>query len=573
MVKKVLLFCVLSFLISLSANSQAEQPWLKYPQIPELSGEKIRLFTDRNIYCVNENIYFTAEYSFLDEHDTLSWSSVLYVELIRWNGNKLAQMKLKLTRPSTSGILKIPGNILSGNYYLRAYTKWMRNFSPYEYAYLPVKIINPFRSATDEGTAEKSTMTGRETPGMLRTIPINGVGCTIDKNEYKPGENAEVGLFIKDRRLTGFDRYCVSVVKTGAVDTAAQLYKPGSSPPQKNPTRLEYLPEIRGLTISGEIIDIITRLPAKEVVVSLSETQHGEQFAIYRTNDRGRFVFQLPDMQGQHDFFIQTDMPSEIHIDHGFCSQPVILPFIAFGLNKVETDLVREMVINQQISERYISEKDTVADSQHKKSEPLVFYGNKKVVYNAEKYIELPNIEEFVYEIIMEATIINDKGKTPFISMRREDFLHHLPLVLMDNVQVNNDDQLLNTPLNRIERVEVINMDYLVGGTKYGGIMSFYSINKDFAGLDLNKNGMFFTYELFSETDQVYDFLRKTPDPRIPDRRNLLYWNPDIQLSPDEKTTISFSVPDCKGDYVVYIRGKNYPDEPGIYGTCYFTVN
>lgn len=540
--------------------------------MPEVSGEKIRLFTDRNIYCVNEKICFTAEYSCIDELDTLSWSTVLYLELIRWNGDKLAQMKLKLTRPSTSGNLIIPGNILSGNYYLRAYTKWMRNFSAYDYTYLPVRIINPFRSATDEGPPEGSAFNSRGISGAVRTTPIEGVGCTIDKNEYMPGENAEVGLSLNDRRLAGFDRYCISVVKTGAIDTAVHSYQPRSGSPHENPSRPEYLPEIRGLTISGEIIDIKTSLPAKGAGVSLSETRHGEQFAVYRTNERGRFVFPLPDMQGQHDFFIQADIASDIHIDNGFCNQPVILPFMAFSLSRAETEFVREMVINQQISERYFSEKDMVGESQLNKPEPLVFYGSKKEVYNAEKYIELPNIEEFVYEIIIEATIINEKGKTPFISMRREDFLHHRPLVLMDNVLVNNDDRLLNIPLNRIERVEVINMDYLVGGSKYEGIISFYSRNRDFAGLDLNKNSMFFTYELFSETEPYYDFTGKTSDPRIPDRRNLLYWNPDIQISPYGKTTFSFLIPDCKGDYIIYIRGKNNPDESEIYGTCHFTV-
>ncbi len=571
--KRVVLSCALFSLVALALSGQTGQFGMKYSQLPAISGETIRLFTDRNIYCVKEKICFTAEYFCIDELDTLSWSNVLYVELIRWNGNMLARMKLKLVRPATSGSMEIPGNMPSGNYYLRAYTKWMRNYSAQDYAYLPVKIVNPFRSETDEGPAEKPTATESVTLNPGQKILINGISCTPGKNEYKPGEKAEVEIQINDTELINFDRYCITVVKVGAIDATIKSYGPGSASPAYNLPYIEYLPEIRGITISGEVIDNSTKLPAKEAIVSLSETRHGEHFAVYRTNDRGRFVFSLPDMQGQHDFFIQAENPSEILIDHDFCSQPVKLPYIAFSLNKDETGFVKEMVINQQLSERYLSDKDTLTGSQHTKTEPLVFYGSRKSVYYTDKYIELPNIEEFVSEIIMGAIIINEKGKTSFIGMRRPDYAYYMPLILMDNIQVNNDERLLKTPLNRIERVEAINMNYVVGGKVYNGIMSFYSRNKDLAGLDLSRNSMFFTYELFSDTDPGYDFHNRPSDSRVPDRRNLLYWNPDIHLSPDEKTTISFFTSDCTGDYVIYIRGKNSLDDCEIYGKCYFSVN
>jgi len=129
MMKKVFLFYVFSFLINFTICCQTAQSGITLSKTSAVSGETIRLFTDQNIYCVNEKIYFTAEYSCANELDSLAWSNVLYVELIKWNGNKLVQMKLNLTRPETSGVIIIPGNLLSGNYYLRAYTKWMRNFS------------------------------------------------------------------------------------------------------------------------------------------------------------------------------------------------------------------------------------------------------------------------------------------------------------------------------------------------------------------------------------------------------------------------------------------------------------
>lgn len=574
--KKVFLFYVFSFLINFTICCQTAQSGITLSKTSAVSGETIRLFTDQNIYCVNEKIYFTAEYSCANELDSLAWSNVLYVELIKWNGNKLVQMKLNLTRPETSGVIIIPGNLLSGNYYLRAYTKWMRNFSASDYACLHVKIVNPFRPETDEGPSEISGPATTAELSVVQKILIKGVKCTIGKNEYKKREKAEVDFQLNDKKFFDINSYYISVARVGTIDTADHLCKPEFTSEESDLSNIEYLPEIRGITISGKIIDKSTKLPQKDIYVSLSEPKHGEYFSIYKTNNQGRFVFSLPYMQGPHDFFIQSEysgsLSSEILIDNGFCNKPVKLPYIAFKLNEGEIHLLKYLAIDQQLSEKFLFNKDTLSDSQHAETEPLPFYGSKKIVYYTEKYIELPNIEEFINEIIHEATIVKENGETSLISMKRTYLSNCPPLILLDNVHVNNDDQLLKIPLNRIEKVEVINRDYVVAGMRYYGIISVYSKNKNFAGLDLNKNSMFFTYDLFSDRNTGYDYNVRSNDSRIPDRRNLLYWNPDIQLSADKKTTISFYTSDSGGDYIVYIRGKNSKDKNDIYGKCSFTV-
>ena len=576
MMKKVFLFYVFSFLINFTICCQTAQSGITLSKTSAVSGETIRLFTDQNIYCVNEKIYFTAEYSCANELDSLAWSNVLYVELIKWNGNKLVQMKLNLTRPETSGVIIIPGNLLSGNYYLRAYTKWMRNFSASDYACLHVKIVNPFRPETDEGPSEISGPATTAELSVVQKILIKGVKCTMGKNEYKKREKAEVDFQLNDKKFFDINRYYISVARVGTIDTADHLCKPEFTSEESDLSNIEYLPEIRGITISGKIIDKSTKLPQKDIYVSLSEPKHGEYFSVYKTNDRGRFVFSLPYIQGPDDFFIQSEysgsLSSEILIDNGFCNKPVKLPYIAFKLNEGEIHLLKYLAIDQQLSEKFLFNKDTLSDSQHAETEPLPFYGSKKIVYYTEKYIELPNIEEFINEIIHEATIVKENGETSLISMKRTYLSNCPPLILLDNVHVNNDDQLLKIPLNRIEKVEVINRDYVVAGMRYYGIISVYSKNKNFAGLDLNKNSMFFTYDLFSDRNTGYDYNVRSNDSRIPDRRNLLYWNPDIQLSADKKTTISFYTSDSGGDYIVYIRGKNSKDKNDIYGKCSFTV-
>lgn len=579
-VRIVFLFIAFIFLVNPTTIYPMEQVGMADSLTLSESGEKISLYTDRSIYCVNEKIYFAAEYSCIKEMESSSWSNVLYVELLKWNGGKLAWSKLKLDKSGSSGSLRIPDHLLSGNYYLRAYTKWMRNFSVSDYGYMPIKIVNPFEAEIDAGPSETSYLQEASLKRIQKKEVINGLKCTMDKYEYEPGEKAIVELSLPDKSLINSDEYCVSVAKTGLIDTSFLFFKPDSVSGRSNLIDIEYLPEIRGITVSGKIIDKTTNTPKEKVLVSLSEPLNGEYYSVYRTNDKGRFIFSLSDFYGKYDFFIQAETPdtqaSEILIDNDYCNNPVSLPYIPFRLNKEEKHLIQEMVINQQLSEKYLCCEDSASNSQSGHKKPLVFYGSNKKTYFASKYIELPNIEEFFIEIVSEILVVYDKGKPLLKNAGRTNFSNYPPLILLDNIPVHNDEGLLKIPMSRIERVEVNDMGYMVGNSMYDGLISIYSKNKDFAGIDLNKNSMFFTYELYSD-EFANSFSEpsndsRIPDSRIPDRRNLLYWNPDIKLSVDQKTGFSFHTSNSKGDYVVFVRGKNNTNDFEVYGTCFFSV-
>ena len=98
--------------------------YAQYPQLNKLSssGEAVDLFTDRSIYVSGEEIHFRINYTMPDGEYLSQFSKVMYVELIRWNGNKLSQVKVPLMSSYAHGSLAIPLDVESGNYYLRAYT-------------------------------------------------------------------------------------------------------------------------------------------------------------------------------------------------------------------------------------------------------------------------------------------------------------------------------------------------------------------------------------------------------------------------------------------------------------------
>jgi len=120
------------------------QPKIEVNQATQLI-EKTAFFTDRETYVVNEDILFSAFNLSYPELRNSDWSNVLYVELIAPDGEAISRGKYVFSRDGATGTLKIPSEVLTGNYYLRAYTRWMRDYSPNNYYYKMVTIINPFR--------------------------------------------------------------------------------------------------------------------------------------------------------------------------------------------------------------------------------------------------------------------------------------------------------------------------------------------------------------------------------------------------------------------------------------------
>jgi hypothetical protein len=155
-VRKIILYIIAVFIISQAQVRTNAQSLINDPVLLKspVFKEKFQLFTDRNIYAVNEKVFFRAfnlSYPFLR---TTSWSEILYVEIISQTNTPIAQGKYLLNKYGTWGYIEIPEATPTGLYYLRAYTKWMRNFPPTNYFHSHITIINPNKNELQTGNDE-----------------------------------------------------------------------------------------------------------------------------------------------------------------------------------------------------------------------------------------------------------------------------------------------------------------------------------------------------------------------------------------------------------------------------------
>ena len=94
----------------------------------KLFFEKIYLHTDRAAYAAGDTIWYKAYLADAQTAKLRPGNSVLYVELLSQTDSLLTRQIIKLSQGTGYGDMLIPDSVAAGNYRIRAYTNWMRNF-------------------------------------------------------------------------------------------------------------------------------------------------------------------------------------------------------------------------------------------------------------------------------------------------------------------------------------------------------------------------------------------------------------------------------------------------------------
>ena len=177
--------------------------------------EKVVLITDRSVYITTEQVKFFASLSAGKDLSIPVESEILYCEIITPDGNRIAGNKYLISDNSVSGCIDIPENLVSGAYYIRAYTKVMRNNGPESYGYNQVIIINPYR---DEVLAKnnKSQGTAAQVVSLRSRSMSDALFVSADKNSYTARENVTVSLSLApagdDDENVPLNNVCLSVI-------------------------------------------------------------------------------------------------------------------------------------------------------------------------------------------------------------------------------------------------------------------------------------------------------------------------------------------------------------------------
>jgi len=526
--------------------------------------EKVKLFTDRSLYISGESIYFSAVIFYANESDTLLNSRILYCEVLTPDGTILLKNKYRINASLVQGCIPIPEKTLTGYYYLRAYTKRMRDFGPLTYNYVAIKIVNPSSNEVLSIDLDRDT-TDIKKSSFINEELTNIISVGIDKASYLPHDTIIVSYQQSDLLKAKVKNLCLSIVPQGTESKESFI-------PDANQAKKEekvFYPETKGLSLAGRVT--ASSIPVVNKRVNLSIIGEGRDFMSVRTDNAGRFYFALPDYYGSRDIFICAEYSSvkdgKIWVDNDFCTAPIQLPSPEFSLSEKERAVALKLAINKQIGTCFLSSNHKDSSSTIQKS--ISFYGKPTTIIKIDKYIVLPTLEEYFNELPSNVRVKKRKGESYFVVSGIKEASFYDPLVLIDWVAVDEPAKVLALSPQSISHIEVVTEDYIKGGQTYGGIISIISKKGDFAGIDLPTTGIFINYIFLNPNlcTETGDSIK----PQQPDFRNTVLWKPILNMDNKEfSRKSSFSDKGIKpGGSKNKGRVENIvttaPDVPGIY--------
>jgi len=609
--------------------------------------EKTAVITDRTLYTSGENIFFSA-YIINEELKNLAVSNIMYIEIITPWGEQINGAKYKIEDNKCSGFISIPENIISGYYYIRAYTKYMRRRGPKAYAYLMVKIFNPgskhinksaktiiedckllnnvFENNNVLVTVNKKVFSARE-QGVLNINKYSMdslANCIIlitPENAFEPktvifsnqfGEynnatnnfqslkplmsavissipkdtvfsNIEINLFLSEnesdssltvgkqakeltfnypRNNKGNIDYYTSYQEADSIlhlnFKIDKEYLNNFLKTSKLNFESNFLPESDGITLGGFLKQKNSDSKFSKDIINLTILNKKKNiFYPFQKDTSIYFYYDFADIYGNHDVFISasnSDTENNILIENDFCTKAINLPNPEFTLSQKEKNLVYSFAINNKVQDYFNqSNLSVIKNDDGLNNDTIPFYGKPDIMIHVKDYIRLPKLEDYFSELLsldVRFKNIRDKKKVKIIGDRPEMEIYD-PLVMIDYVPINNVNDILNLKPDNIYRIDVVKDPYLKGNVIYGGILNVLSNKNDFAGIKLPESGIFLNYKFLSNNSNYN--LKDTFPNHVPDSRNTIYWEPDLNFEVENKKQITFYTSDMTGIFEIHV--------------------
>ena len=332
-----------------------------------------------------------------------------------------------------------------------------------------------------------------------------------------------------------------------------------------------FAPEIRGQFITGRLTEPHTGAPGKGIITWLTAPGSVFQFASSITDSDGRFHFDVKDFYGSEGIVIHTpaDQPIRYKIDltSPFSEQYDPTPLAPFRLPDFQRQLLIEHSIGMQVQNVY------TGDSLNRYRLPLVdstpFYGKPDFTYHLDDYTRFTSMEEVLREYVREINVGHEHGHLHMIMINEPahaTFDDGKTLVLLDGIPVPADS-IFNYDPQKVKRLDVVDREYILGPSRFSGIASYTTYKGDYEGLELDANSLLIDYDGLQWHREFYSpayTTDKKMQSRMPDFRNLLYWNPAVHAGDATAGALQFYTSDLPGDYLVVAQGISPDGRAGV---------
>ncbi|WPU94668.1 hypothetical protein SNE25_03925 [Mucilaginibacter sabulilitoris] len=329
-----------------------------------------------------------------------------------------------------------------------------------------------------------------------------------------------------------------------------------------------FLPEYNDHLISARIVNTATGAPARDIVAYLSVPGKRVQLYASKSDSLGRLIFNTKQLFGPGEIIAQTnserDTAFRIDVLSPFSEQYTKSPVTKFNLTPGTQKAIEEHSIAMQAQNVYTGNQlkqfyDPGVDSSG-------FYGKPYKTYLLDNYTRFTTMEEVLREYIREVNVVRSQKRYHIKILNDNGFLDGDPLVMLDDVPVFNIDKVIAIDPLKVRKLEVMRERYFYGPSVHEGILSYTTYKGDLGGVEVDPHAVVLDYEGLQLQREFYSPVYDTDlasKSRLPDFRNLLYWQPNISISPNGKTQVSFYTSDQTGEYIGLVQGITTNGEAG----------
>lgn len=448
------------------------------------SVDTLNIITDRSLYVNGDQIDFA-----LISADSSLENLILYADIQSSASDWMTGIKFRYHADNNFQSINIPQDLKTGIYFIRVYATVDSMINKGLWTIAPVKIVNPFAADMVNETAFSSG--------------TNPVDHFFDK-KINLKKNADYITLDFNAVFVLGTKYYYSIVPKTTSDKIQ--FETKQKPNLGNSQLLD-----NKLSIRGEINSATNRTPVQKLLF-LSVPQTSELITS-KTDSFGNFFFQLHDYENEFspiissaDSFQLSDcamkifheyaLPIEIHCEH-------------FSLTEDEQNAVIAMANNLSIRKAFGH------SSIKSQKSYLPFYGLPDEIIEIDDYVGLQNLADYFTQLPYSARL-KYKDKNPyFIISGNDNQMNGLsPLVLLDNVPVNNYKALLKCKTADILHFEVVKEVYIIGDYKFGGIISIKSKKGDYASYPFDNSTQTFKFQGL-QSYHSFSYKPNLPESRI----------------------------------------------------------
>lgn len=340
---------------------------------------------------------------------------------------------------------------------------------------------------------------------------------------------------------------------------------------KNKPASFAYLPEYNGHIVTGKLINTLTNAPTPDIVAYFAIPGKRVQLFAARSDSAGKLLFNTKDFYGPGEIVVQTntehDSVYRVDIASPFSEQYSKTPIPAFDISPDMQRPLEQNSLGMQVLNLYSGENirhyyDETVDS-------TGFFGKPDKTYKLDDYTRFTTMEEVLREYIREVFVVRRDKRYHIEVISDKGFLEGDPLVMLDGIPIFNIDKVIAVDPLKVRKLDVVHDRYYWGPSDDEGILSYTTYKGDLGGVELDPHAVVLDYEGLQLRrvfySPVYDTDQQVAS-RIPDFRNVLYWNPSITTSAQSKQQVSFYTGDREGQYIGVIQGLT---ADGIAGSQY----